>query len=249
MRTQGHDGAGTEGPGCEASRPPSVGGHPGRLAVRHISRLLVAVLLVLSLVAGGVGGTTTGDAGPDGHLATVGDGHGPVAQADENSSQVVACNRNASSFVGLFNNQVDRVPGTVKNRVRNSNVHLRVFGDEGGNYTLVADEESRIISYSEGKPESASLRVETNCETFRTITDAENPSSRYQTAYDNDEIRFIGIGIVNRVFFGAVATLTDPVSLAAVLFLFILLLVALYILYRRFSIYYRGGEPAVEPDE
>ncbi|MEF8783313.1 MAG: hypothetical protein V5A39_02200 [Haloarculaceae archaeon] len=247
MRTQGHNGAGTEGSGRAASRRASAGGHPGRLAVRHISRLLVALLLTLSLAAGAVGGAA--DAGPDGHLASVGDDTGPAPQTAGNGSQLVVCDRNASTFVGTLNNQIDSVPATVRNRVRDSNIHLQVFGNGGGNYTMVADEQSRVVSYSEGKPESASLRVETNCETFRAITDSEEPVSTYRTAYDNDEIRFIGLGIVNRMFFAAAATLTDPISLAAVLFLLLLVLVALYVLYRRFSIHYRGGGPPVEPEE
>lgn len=246
MRTEGGASAGTEGTGRETNRLLS-GSRPGRTAVRHCSRLFVVALLVISLVAGVAGSAATGDAGPDGHNAP-GDA-GPVAQTDDPGSQLGICDRNASTFVGIFNNQIDSVPDTVRNRVRDSNVHLQVFGDEGGNYTMVTDEQSRVVSASEGKPASASLRVETNCPTFRAISDAENPTSRYQTAYENDEIRFIGLGLFNRVFFGAIATLTDPISLAAVLFLFVLLLVVLYILYRRFSIYYRGGEPAVEPDE
>lgn len=245
MRTEGGVSAGTAGTGRETNRLLS-GSRPGRTAVRHCSRLFVVALLVISLVAGVAGGAA-GDAGPDGHNAP--GETGQVAQTDDPGSQLGVCGRNASTFVGIFNNQIDSVPDTVKNRVRDSNVHLQVFGDEGGNYTMVTDGQSRVISSSEGEPASASLRVETNCRTFRAISDAEDPTSRYQTAYENDEIRFIGLGLFNRVFFGAIATLTDPISLAAVLFLFVLLLVALYILYRRFSIYYRGGEPAVEPDE
>ncbi len=223
---------------------------------------LVALLVFLSLGAGAVGSAAAGTIGVDAgggaqHLPAAGaveGAPGPVAQTDngtgaDGGSQLRICDRNPSTFVGVFNDQINDVPGLVRNRVRNSNVHLQVFGTTGGNYTAVTDEQSQVVSYSEGEPGSASVRVETDCETFRAITDSDEPRDRFRTAYDDNEIRFVGLTVLNTVFFGAAAVASDPISLAVVLFFLAVLTVGVYVLYRRLSIHYRGDESAVDPEE
>lgn len=236
-------------------------GAPGR-SNRTPSVPLVALLILLLLGAGAVGSAAAGaigvDTGGDAQQLPasggVGDVAGPAAQTDngtgaDGGSQLRICDRNSSTFVSVFNEQINDVPGIVRNRVRDSNVHLQVFGTTGGNYTVVTDDQSQVVSYSEGEPGTASVKVETDCETFRAITDSGNPEATFQTAYANDEIRFIGLTVLNKVFFGAAAVASDPISLAVVLFFLALSIVGIYVFYRRLSIHYRGGESAIDPEE
>lgn len=214
--------------------------------------VLVAMLAVLAVVAAGaVAGATPGP-GDAGRPATdVGGAGGPVAQTDEgaggNQSRLDICDRNASTFVGAFNSEIEDVPGLVKGRIRDTDVYLDVEGAAGGDYGLETNADSQVTGYSEGKPESATVRVVTDCRTFRNITDAGDPGQQFRTAYNNDRIRFIGLTVTNWLFFGAAATVTDPLSLAVVLLLFAVALVLVYVAYRRVTLHYRGGGSEAVP--
>lgn len=208
--------------------------------MRERRALLLGLLVLGSSLVGPALAAPTAAASQTGSAAA---DLGPAPDA-----QVTGCDRNAGTFVRLFNAQIDVVPGFVRDRVRDSNVHLQLDGDQGGDYTLVTNESSQVVSYREGVPASASLLVVTDCETFRNITDAQDPGSAFRTAYDNDEIRFIGIGAINWLMFTALDLVTDPMSLAIVLLFIALLIVLVYVAYRRISSHYRGSEE-IEPPE
>jgi hypothetical protein len=224
----------------------------------QLSTLAVAVVAVLSLTAGpvaaapladGPGATSAPLAGSQDATA-VGVGH--PAQTDDGSADgdgLVICERDAATFVGVFNRQIDEVPGLLKGRVRDTDVHLRVDGEGGGDYTMVTDEDSQVTDYSEGEPASATVRVVTDCDTFRNITDAEDPGAQFRSAYANDRVRFVGLTAPNWVVFQTIETITDPISLAIVLLLFLLGLLVLYLVYRRLAIHYRDEEPEMVPED
>lgn len=238
----------------------------GRSTVRPSVVLVVAAVFV-SLTAGAVAGAAVGTSGGAGAPGT---GAGTVASAPAAGSagaqtpvhrvgvqyrqasggDVSICERDAERFIDVYNSQIDSVPGLVSNRVRDSNVHLQVDDDADRNYTMVTDEEGRVTDHSVGKPESASLRVETDCATFQEITDSDRPRETFRRAYAEDRIRFIGLGTVNAVFFEGLDRLTDPIAWGVLLILFILFLVVLYLFYRRLVLYYRDDddEDGDEPD-
>jgi len=239
----------------------------GRPTVRSSVVLVVAAVFV-SLTAGAVAGAAVGTSGGAGAPGT---GAGTVASApaagsagaqtpghrvgvqyrQAGDSDVSICERDSERFIGVYNSQTDSVPGLVSNRVRDSNVHLQVDDDADRNYTMVTDEEGRVTEHSVGKPESASLRVETDCATFQEITDSDRPRETFRRAYAEDRIRFIGLGTVNAVFFEGLDRLTDPIAWGVLLILFILFVVVLYLFYRRLVFYYRDDddEDGDEPDE
>ena len=209
---------------------------------RRVATLLVAAVVLLSTTVGAVGAT----AGVGAVGATAGVGAVPLAQQGPDSGSggdsTTICDRESSQFVSAFNSGLDSVPAFVRARLSDSDVHLAVDGEGGGDYTMVTDSETQVTDTSEGEPSSPSVRVVTDCETFRNITDASDPGSRFQTAYDNDRIRFVGVGAVNWLFFAGIETVTDPLSLAVVLFLFLVLLVLAYLVVRRVTSYYREEE-------
>lgn len=233
--------------GGRPARSGRGGGTPGRRG--RVSTLVVALLVLVS-TTGAVGatagaGVASVDAGVTSSVrhAAVGAGGGvaPLAQQDNATGSLAICDREASRFVSALNGGVENVPAFVRARLSDSNVHLVVNGEGGGDYTMVTNDDSQVTAASEGEPSSASVRVITDCRTFRNITDASDPGDRFQTAYANDRIRFVGVGTVNWLFFSAVETATDPLSLGVVLFLFLILLVVAYILVRRVTSHFRGG--------
>jgi hypothetical protein len=219
-------------------RDGSAGGNV-REACRNAAILIGGIVVITALWAGAVGGVSATDSGLETRA-----GPGTVAfQTAANGTDsgtnesVPVCQRNSSSMVRVYNQQADRVPGFVRGRVKDSNIHMLVAGDNGGNYTLSTNEAGQVTEYSDGKPESASLRIEMDCETFRNITDSDSPEQSFRDAYSNDEIAFVGIGLVNWALVEAVKVATDPVSLVVVLAG--VLLVVGYVVYRRASIHYR----------
>lgn len=222
----------------DRSSPDRSGGY--RALGRQGATLLVVVAVLVSTSAA-VAGATSGVAAGTG---TGGVGAVPVAQQgdDGGGESLVICDRESSQFVGALNSGIDSVPGFVRSRLSDSDVHLAIEGDDGGDYTMVTDSESRVTDTSEGEPSSPSVRVVTDCRTFRNITDASDPGSRFQTAYNNDRVRFVGVGAVNWLVFKGIETATDPLSLAVVLFLFLILLVLAYLVVRRLTSYYREEE-------
>jgi hypothetical protein len=217
---------------------------------RERATLVAAVAVLVSTTAGIVGATAgvaagTAPAGADTADRQAAPGTTPLAQQGNDSGteeSLVICERESSQFVDALNSGIDSVPGFVRSRLSDSDVHLLVESEGGGDYTMVTDDDSRVTDTSEGEPSSPSVRVVTDCRTFRNITDASDPGSRFQTAYDNDRVRFVGVGAVNWLVFAGAETATDPLSLTVVLFFFLVLLVIAYLVVRRLTSYYREEE-------
>jgi hypothetical protein len=256
---RGRLGMGAEGP-CAS-------GVTGCRATVRRSVMLVVVAVFLALTAGAVGGVAVGtseagtDSGP-GERAALLDNVGPNLhhqvegqhgqagdrQRQREDSAVNICDREAATFVRVYNSQINSVPGLVADRIQDANVHLQVDGDADRDYKMVTDEEAQVVDYSEGKPAEASLRVETDCATFQEITDSQRPGERFRAAYADGRVRFVGLGPVNYVFFEGLNRVTDPIAWAVLLGLFLLLVVVLYLFYRRLTLYYRDDEDDAESD-
>lgn len=219
------------------------GPDPGRRRthLRHWSLVaLAAVVLWSSVAPAGAAATLDGGQTPLANGQSAVDA-GPLAQQDGGDDPLTVCDRNVVGFTDAFNSGSEQVPAFVRARISDSDVHLAVEGDGGGDFTLVADDDSQITASSAGEPASPSVRVITDCETFRNITDAADPGAQFRTAYANDRIRFVGVGAANWLFFTTLETVTDPISLGVVLFLFLVLLVVAYVVVRRATSVVRGG--------
>ncbi|MEF8851052.1 MAG: hypothetical protein V5A28_01350 [Haloarculaceae archaeon] len=217
-------------------RVPGPGGRRARLRRWGVVVLAVAVLCSTAVPAVAAASDDGGQTPLTSDRQAV--DAAPVAQQDD---PLTVCDRNVTGFTDAFNSGSEQVPAFVRARISDSDVHLAVEGEGGGDFTLVTDDDSRIVSSSAGEPASPSVRVITDCETFRNITDAANPGSQFRTAYANDRVRFVGVDAVNWLFFTTLETVTDPISLAVVLFLFLVLLVVAYIVVRRATSVVRGG--------
>lgn len=228
----------------------------GRRRVRRATALTLAVVAVLTTVAAGTaaGGVPAERAatGPAGVTEPAG-GHpgvaGPFASQDGGTGVgggLVICDREAGEFVGAFNDGTESVPAFLRGRISDSEVHLNVEGDGGGNYTMVTDEDSQVTDTSEGEPGSPSVRVITDCRTFRNITDATDPGERFRTAYENDRVEIVGVGATDWVAFTLADAATEPAELVVLLLvllaLVLLALVVAYVFARRLGAYYRGDD-------
>jgi len=210
----------------------------GRRPIRRAAAFVLAAVALLSVVAAG---TAAGGAATD-HASA-----GPFAGQDGGGGDgLVICDRDAVEFVDAFNGGTEEVPAFFRGRISDSAVHLAVEGDGGGDYTMVTDEESRVTDTSEGEPDSPSVRVVTDCGTFRNITDASDPGERFRTAYENDRIDIVGVGATDRVVFRLAETATNPAELVVLLLvllaLLLLALIVAYVFARRLGAYYRGDD-------
>jgi hypothetical protein len=201
----------------------------GRHRIRRAAAVALAVVVLLTMVAAG---TVAGGV--------------PAAQDGGAGGGLVICDREASEFVGAFNDGTEDVPAFFRGRISDSTVHLNVEGDGGGDYTMVTDEESQVTDTSAGEPDSPSVRVVTDCRTFRNITDASDPGERFRTAYENDRVEIVGVGATDWVTFRLAETATNPAELVLLLLvllaLLLLALIVAYVFARRLGAYYRGDE-------
>jgi hypothetical protein len=129
-------------------------------------------------------------------LLTVGLAAGPaavVAQEDERSAD-------AGSVASAYNENVDELPGVIKNRAADERVELNVERSDGGTatYTAITDDDARITELREGSHDPT-LRVTTDEATIREIANAENTAGAAAEAYRSDDIRIEGVGVVNSV--------------------------------------------------
>lgn len=202
--------------------------------------LLALAVVVLCSVAVPAGAVTPAGPPPMAGSTTPASaavGAGALAQ----SEPLTVCNRNVSGFTDAFNQGIDQVPAFVRARTSDTDVHLAVKGANGGDFTLVTNDDSQITDSSAGEPASPSVRIITDCPAFRNITDSKTPGEQFRTEYANDRVEIVGVGTVNWLFFTTLETVTDPISLAVVLFLFLVLLVVAYAVVRRATSTVRGG--------
>lgn len=59
-----------------------------------------------------------------------------------------------------------------------------------------------MTEHSEGAPEDPTIRVLTSENTIDEILASDDPGSAFNEAYNNDEIRIEGVGVVNSVKIG-----------------------------------------------
>lgn len=237
---------------------------------RRVVGLLVFLVVALLSTQVATAATATGgqarvaphDAGSAGTVADVGPERvadlSTAGPAQEQSPDI--CGRNVETLVSEYNDNVGRIPGFVRFIVTNKRVHLAVSGADGGDYTIATSGNGTVESYSEGTPQGARVRMNTDCTAVRDIVAADDPLGTFWDAYWGGRIDFQGNGIlwflvvegvellllVSHILAGLGIPLVVAVTIAGILFLGValvggvLLAIALYLGYR----YYRGSSGA-----
>lgn len=114
------------------------------------------------------------------------------------------CNRSVDPLVEDYDANVDDLPWFLNGIVADATIHGIVNDDGSRNYTITTDSDRRVSDIGIGTPDRSSVAVETDCDTFRTIADAEDRNDAFGTAYDDGEIDIRGVGLVNSIVVGAV---------------------------------------------
>lgn len=146
--------------------------------ITHAGAVVLAVFLVCSLFAGVAPAASHGGADMD-------------------------------ELVSQYNANVDEAPGLITNRLAGERVELR-FGsgdsmassDSGSAHHFDIDSDGTVTDHSEGAPEDPTIRVLTSENTIDEILASDDPGSAFNEAYNNDEIRIEGVGVVNSVKIG-----------------------------------------------
>jgi hypothetical protein len=121
-----------------------------------------------------------------------------AVQESQNSSD-------AGGVAAAYNENVDSLPGVIKNRAANERVALNIETSNGGTatYTAITDGDARVTEFREGTHDPT-LRVSTDEATIREIANAENTGAAAAEAYESGDIRIEGVGAVNTVMVEAV---------------------------------------------
>ncbi|PSQ17563.1 hypothetical protein BRD00_07640 [Halobacteriales archaeon QS_8_69_26] len=159
--------------------------------------VLAGVLVFVVLVGSGAGvvaaGVTEGKApARDAPRAGTAGGAAQAASPD-------ICGQSPAGLVESYNDNIEDVPSLVRDQVSNSRIHLKVNGEAGGDYAVDTDSRGRIESYAEGEPESPKLRVVTDCESFTSMVEADDPSEAFWREYRSGDIDFVGVGLVQGI--------------------------------------------------
>lgn len=213
---------------------------PSTRTARFVSRLVIALAIGVgaTVVTGGVL-VATADAGSAPAPTSDGSQHGG-STASLSQGQPEICDRSAGPFVAAFNENIERVPQFLRAAVGGTVIHGIIDNDTTGNYTFVTGSDATVQSYRTGEPESPDIRILTDCETFTNISEAEEPTSAFWSEYRNNEIVFVGVGLVNRAIVEALTHLPTLVALVV--------LVLAFVGYRRVSMLSRSreGEPGLQ---
>lgn len=127
-------------------------------------------------------------------LLTVGLAAGPVAAAGQ------ASQADTEDVVEVYNQNVDEAPDVIRDRFADERVVLTVerAGEEDEVYTAVTDDEARIESLEEGAHDPT-MRVTTDEQTMRDISESEDTVGTAVEAYRSDRVDVEGVGVTNTV--------------------------------------------------
>ncbi|AXG05607.1 hypothetical protein DU500_03675 [Haloplanus rubicundus] len=109
------------------------------------------------------------------------------------------CNRNAGSLVDAYDDNADAVPGFLAGTVTETTIHGIVTDAGQRDYTIITDSDRSVSAFRAGSPDNATVEVETDCATVRTIADAENKRDAVGTAYDDGDIAIRGVGPIDTI--------------------------------------------------
>ena len=102
------------------------------------------------------------------------------------------CGHGGGTLVDLYHAHADRVPSWAESVVTDETIHLIVNGDRGGDFVVVTDQDGSVSTFRRGTPDDATVAVETDCETVRTVVDAQNPADAVAAEYDSGQITVRG---------------------------------------------------------
>jgi len=106
----------------------------------------------------------------------------------------------AAEAVETYNDNVDRVPEFVRDRLAGERVVVTVERSDAEDavYTVVTDESARVESYRTGAHDPT-VRVTTDEATVREVAAADDPESAALEAYRSDAVTVEGVGAVNAI--------------------------------------------------
>lgn len=158
---------------------------------------------------------------------------------------VPICGQSAQPLITRYNDNIDEVPWFLSMAVRDKEIHGVLHDDTQGNYTFVTGSDGTIQSHAAGTPASPSVRVVTDCETFTSISSAEDPVSVFWAGYRNDRIEIVGFGAVNWLL---IEVLKHPYLAGGISLLTLLLGGSLAYYYVRRRQMLRGSPPTGDGD-
>lgn len=107
-----------------------------------------------------------------------------------------ACNLDAietDPLVDAYNENLDRIPGFLRDQTHNQVIDLYVNGTDGSHrYVVRTDDEGTITQFEDGVASTPTLEVETNGATACEILLAEDPATVARQAYSDGEIEISG---------------------------------------------------------
>lgn len=104
-----------------------------------------------------------------------------------------------NSSVGIYNNNVDQVPGIVKYLLGNEETYVTIDLDNGGKLEVkMVMKDAKIVQFEKivGFDESATVKVATNEKSVNELMTSNNPIDTFMKAMDTEAIKVDGAGIL-----------------------------------------------------
>lgn len=127
-------------------------------------------------------------------LLVVGLAAAPAAVAADTSQQ------DTDEVVDAYNQNVDEIPDFVKNRFADERVAVTIERDDAEpiEHTAVTDKSAHIVELEDGIADPT-IRIITDEQTLREISNAENPVEAGTEAYKSEDVTVEGVGVTNTV--------------------------------------------------
>ena len=106
---------------------------------------------------------------------------------------------NMNASVGIYNNNIDQVPGIVKYLLGNEETYVTIDMDNGKKLEVkMVMKDAKIVQFERiiGFDESATVRVASNEQMIRDLMNSNNPIDLFMEAMDKGAIKIEGAGIV-----------------------------------------------------
>ena len=106
---------------------------------------------------------------------------------------------NMNASVGIYNNNIDQVPGIVKYLLGNEETYVTIDMDNGKKLEVkMVMKDAKIVQFEKiiGFDESATVRVASNEQMIRDLMNSNNPIDTFMEAMDKGAIKIEGAGIV-----------------------------------------------------
>ena len=109
-------------------------------------------------------------------------------------------------LVDIYNQNVDRIPSPLKGPIADERIHGEISLDDGTVLILgiTTDNDAKIIGFEKGEISDPTIKAYTTENTIRSIMNSEDPVSAFQDALDTGAITYEGVGVLNKIKYGAI---------------------------------------------